>query len=36
VIVLPWNISDELVRSMPFIRGWGGRFVVAVPNLKIF
>jgi SAM-dependent methyltransferase len=35
VIVLPWNISDEVVRSMSFIREWGGRFVVAVPNLKI-
>jgi len=35
VIILPWNISDEVVRSMSFIRGWGGRFVVAVPNLKI-
>jgi SAM-dependent methyltransferase len=35
VVILPWNISDEVVRSMSFIRGWGGRFVVAVPNLKI-
>jgi hypothetical protein len=35
VIILPWNISDEIVRSMSFIREWGGRFVIAIPNLKI-
>jgi hypothetical protein len=35
VIILPWNISDEIVQSMSFIREWGGRFVIAIPHLKI-
>ncbi len=35
VVILPWNISDEIVSSISFIKEWGGRFVVAVPNLKI-
>jgi SAM-dependent methyltransferase len=32
VVILPWNLADEIVRSLPQVRGWGGRFVVAVPR----
>jgi len=35
VLILPWNISDEVMRRHEFIRDWGGQFVVAVPELKI-
>jgi hypothetical protein len=34
VLVLPWNLADEVVRTHAYIREWGGRFVVAVPELK--
>ena len=34
VVILPWNIADEVVRQQGGIRDWGGRFVVAVPELK--
>ena len=33
LIILPWNIADEIVREMGAIRQWGGRFVIAVPEL---
>lgn len=36
VLILPWNIRDEIVRQHGTIRDWGGRFVVAVPLLEIF
>jgi len=36
VLILPWNIRDEIVRQHGAIRDWGGRFVVAVPKLEIF
>jgi SAM-dependent methyltransferase len=32
LIILPWNLADEIVRALPEVRGWGGRFVVAVPR----
>ncbi len=36
VVILPWNIADEVVKTNEFIREWGGKFVVAVPALRIF
>jgi SAM-dependent methyltransferase len=35
VLILPWNIKDEIVRSMAGIGEWGGRFVVAVPRIEV-
>jgi hypothetical protein len=35
VVILPWNIKDEIVGQMREVRTWGGRFVVAVPQLSI-
>jgi 2-polyprenyl-3-methyl-5-hydroxy-6-metoxy-1,4-benzoquinol methylase len=35
VLILPWNIKDEIVESMAAVRDWGGRFVVPVPMLKV-
>jgi hypothetical protein len=34
VLVFPWNIVDEVTSQHGYIREWGGRFVVAVPNLR--
>jgi C-methyltransferase C-terminal domain/Putative zinc binding domain/Methyltransferase domain len=33
IIILPWNIADEIGRDMGAIRQWGGRFVIAVPKI---
>lgn len=35
VVVLPWNIADEVISSNASIREWGGKFVTAVPELKV-
>ncbi|WP_167632343.1 class I SAM-dependent methyltransferase [Mariprofundus ferrooxydans] len=35
VVILPWNISEEVMRSNAFVRDWGGQFVTAVPELKV-
>jgi SAM-dependent methyltransferase len=35
VIVLPWNIADEIMQATAFIGSWGGRFVVPSPNLLV-
>lgn len=35
VLILPWNLTAEITAQMADIRSWGGRFVVAVPELTI-
>jgi len=34
VVILPWNLRNEIVADHGYIRDWGGRFVVAVPELE--
>ena len=35
VMILPWNFKEEIVNQMAHIREWGGRFVVAIPEVEI-
>lgn len=36
VLILPWNIKDEVMSQMANIREWGGQFVVPIPELQIY
>jgi 2-polyprenyl-3-methyl-5-hydroxy-6-metoxy-1,4-benzoquinol methylase len=35
VIIFPWNLKDEVVHQLAYIREWDGEFVAAVPKLEI-
>ncbi|MDD5428821.1 MAG: class I SAM-dependent methyltransferase [Candidatus Omnitrophica bacterium] len=35
VLILPWNIKDEIMKQMSFIREWGGKFVTFIPGTEI-
>lgn len=35
VLILPWNLKEEISRQMAYIRDWGGQFVVPIPETKI-
>jgi SAM-dependent methyltransferase len=35
VLILPWNLRDEIVSQMADIREWGGRFVVPIPRVEV-
>jgi hypothetical protein len=35
LLILPWNLQDEIVTQMSAIRAWGGRFVLPLPALQI-
>lgn len=35
VLILPWNIQDEIMEQMAFIGEWGGRFLVPIPEVKV-
>ena len=36
VFILPWNLKDEIMEQMAFIREWGGQFVVPIPEVKVY
>ena len=35
LVILPWNIADEIVQYLPALTSWRGRYIVAVPRLRI-
>jgi hypothetical protein len=36
VVILVWNLKDEVMRQMSHIRAWGGKFVVFMPEVHVF
>ncbi len=36
VLILPWNLKDEIMEKMSAIRQWGGKFVVPIPEVKVY
>ena len=36
VLILPWNLKEEISRQTSFISEWGGRFVTAIPETQVF
>ena len=35
LLILPWNLQNEIIEEMNFIREWGGKFVIPIPEVKI-
>jgi SAM-dependent methyltransferase len=35
VVILPWNLKDEIIDQMSVIRSWNGKFVVPIPKIQI-
>ena len=36
LFILPWNLREEVMQQMAFIREWGGQFVVPIPEVKVY
>ncbi len=36
LLLLPWNLKDEIMQQMAGIREWGGRFVVPIPEVRVY
>jgi hypothetical protein len=36
LLILPWNLKDEIMQQNASIRSWGGQFVVAIPGVGVF
>ena len=35
VLILPWNLKDEIVAQLHYIREWGGKFIIPIPTAEI-
>jgi hypothetical protein len=35
ILILPWNLKTEIVEQLAFVRTWGGRFIVPIPQLEV-
>ena len=35
VLILPWNLKEEIMLQMAHIRSWGGKFVVPIPKVEV-
>ncbi|MEO8256936.1 MAG: class I SAM-dependent methyltransferase [Acidobacteriota bacterium] len=35
VLILPWNLKQEIVAQLSYVRDWGGRFVVPIPEVEV-
>ena len=35
LLILPWNLRDEIVKQMSYVREWGCRFVVPIPEVRV-
>jgi hypothetical protein len=36
VLILPWNLKDEIMQQLAYIREWGGQFVVPIPTVRVY
>jgi SAM-dependent methyltransferase len=36
VVIMPWNLKDEIMAQLAFIRDWGGKFVVFIPEVRVY
>lgn len=36
LLILPWNLKDEIIAQTAFIREWGGSFVVPIPEVQVY
>lgn len=36
ILILPWNLEKEISNQLEYVRAWQGKFVVAIPSLRIF
>jgi len=36
LFILPWNFKDEIIEQMAYIRDWGGKFIVPIPEVRVY
>lgn len=36
LLILPWNVKDEIMKQQSYIKEWGGQFIVPIPEVKVY
>jgi SAM-dependent methyltransferase len=36
VLILPWNLKEEIMAQLAYVREWGGRFIVPIPEARVY
>lgn len=36
IFILPWNLKEEIMGQLAFVREWGGKFVVPIPEVEVY
>tara|TARA_Y200000002_G_C22582791_1_gene621613 strand:+ start:96 stop:635 length:540 start_codon:yes stop_codon:yes gene_type:complete len=36
IIIFPWNLKNEIIKQLDYVRDWNAKFVTVIPSLKIF
>lgn len=36
LLILPWNLKEEIMAQMAYIREWGGRFITPIPEIRVY
>jgi 2-polyprenyl-3-methyl-5-hydroxy-6-metoxy-1,4-benzoquinol methylase len=36
LLILPWNLKDEIISEVAFVRQWGCRFVIPIPEVRVY
>lgn len=36
ILILPWNLKDEIMEQMSFVKDWGAKFVIPIPKIQVF
>ena len=35
VMIIPWNLKDEIIQQLDYIHDWGGKFIIPIPEPKV-
>lgn len=36
ILILPWNLREEIIQQLDYVKAWGGKFVTPIPQVKVF
>jgi 2-polyprenyl-3-methyl-5-hydroxy-6-metoxy-1,4-benzoquinol methylase len=36
IIILPWNLKEEIIEQLSYVNEWGGKFVVFIPHVQVY